>query len=349
MKKRVLLALSGGVDSTVSAYLLKEKGYEVKCITFLLTDECGKGLRKSCCSIEDIILAKEVCKKLGVDHTVLNGVDLFNKTVKRIYLKGLKDGVTINPCVYCNELVKFKLLYDIANLEGFEFIATGHYARVFVEGGRVKLKRGIDKNKDQSYFLYSVPDYILERTLFPLGEMKKEEVKKIAIELDLFSYDKKESQDLCFQLRHDIDLLRKEGIEEKEGDIILGGEVVGKHKGLSNYTVGQRRGIGIPFKEPLYVLRMDRVKNCLYVGTREMALKKRFAVENFLFREKEGVEIIEVQVRYRMKPLKAKIYNEKGIIYIEWLNEREIASPGQVAVGYLGDLVIGGGVIKKED
>lgn len=342
MDKSVAVALSGGVDSSVAAYLLKKDGFNVVGVTLLLNDECGKDNAKSCCSFEDIIVAKEVAEILKIDHFVLNNIELFSKSVKKYFVEEIEKGRTPSPCIFCNRFLKFDFLFKWAKEKGIDFIATGHYARVKVEDDKVSLLRGKDKNKDQSYFLFKVEDEILRKTLFPLGELSKDVVRKIAEDLKLPTSKKKESQDLCFGRGETLsNFLKREGVIEREGEIVFNGKVVGKHKGLSNFTVGQRRGIKIPYSEPLYVLKIDKENNIVFVGIKDELKIKRFKIEGWEFRNKEYKEVMDVQVRYRQKPKKAKIVGN----FMEWIDETEVASPGQAVVGYDEDKVIGGGFV----
>jgi len=349
MKKRVVVALSGGVDSSVAALILKEKGFEVAGATLILYDECRKQGSKSCCSIEDLLLAKEVSSILQIEHYVFDQRELFLRTVQKNFLSELDRGKTPNPCIFCNKYIKFEFLFNWAIERGFNYIATGHYARVASTNNKTELFRGVDKSKDQSYFLFAVENKYLKRTIFPLGDLKKEEVKKLAKEKGLPTYEKKESQDLCFGKGSTLKKLLKDyGMKEEKGPVLFNGKKIGEHRGLSNYTVGQRRGISIPHSEPLYVVKIDKKNNSLIVGTKEMAKRKQFKVDNWIWRNGEVNGVLDIQVRYRMKPLKAVLKQEKDC-YIEWIHESEVAAPGQAAVAYLGEKLVGGGIISYED
>lgn len=350
MQQKVLVALSGGVDSSVAALLLKNSGFSVVGVTLLLYDECGGKKQRSCCSIEDVILAKEVSKELEIEHLFLNKRDLFIEKVETLFLKEMAEGKTPNPCIFCNKFIKFGFLSKFAESVNANYIATGHYAKVEIKDSNVELLRGKDRNKDQSYFLFAVSDEDLKKTIFPLSDLTKEEVRKIAKDYLLPTFKKRESQDLCFGKGIGLKkILTSYGIKDEIGDILFKGRKIGEHKGLSNYTVGQRKGISIPYSEPLYVVKIDKKNNTLIVGTKEMAKVKRFKVENWFWRVKENEDIYDVQVRYKMRPLKAKIIENGSDCIIEWVKDREVVAPGQAAVAYLNDKVVGGGLISYEE
>jgi tRNA-uridine 2-sulfurtransferase len=351
MSQKVAVALSGGVDSSVAALVLLEQGFEVVGVTMLLHDECGRKDAKSCCAYEDVILAREVSKQLKMEHFVLDLRELFSKTVAAKFLEGLRRGVTPNPCVICNEEIKFKFMFEWASGINARFIATGHYARIIKSEGECGLLRGSDHNKDQSYFLFRVPGDILKSTIFPIGGEIKASVRQKAKEAGLPTSEKAESQDICFGSGEPLaSYFERAGIRQEEGPVCLcGGERIGTHKGLSNFTVGQRKGIAVPYKEPLYVIKIDKEKNVLTVGPKQKALKRRFKVKDWFWRGADKADSLDIQVRYRQKPLKARIEEAAGVFSIEWADEMEIAAPGQAAVGYIGDKVAGGGWIAEDE
>lgn len=350
MSRKVVVALSGGVDSSVAALVLKERGYSVLGATLLLHDECGRSGARSCCAYEDIMAAREAADRLGIHHFVLDQRKLFEDTVKKPFLDGIRSGSTPNPCVTCNSEIKFGFLLRWAVSQGAELIATGHYARLEERGGRTCLLRGQDRMKDQSYFLFDVDENLLRSVVFPLGAMTKTEVRKKAAEAGLPNFEKPESQDICFGSGGGLSAFLKEnGFADREGPILLsGGKQIGKHSGLWNYTVGQRKGIAVPFSEPLYVTRKDLWTNALIVGTKEEAAKKRFRIVNWRWRTGESAEEVEMQVRYRQVPRRAGIFDDGGIVSAEWLDETEASAPGQAAVAYLEDRVVGGGWVADD-
>lgn len=351
MSRKVVVALSGGVDSSVAALVLKERGYSVLGATLLLQDECGHSGAKSCCAYEDILSAREAADKLGIHHFVLDQRNLFDETVKQPFLEEIRSGLTPNPCVICNSKIKFGFLLGWARSQGAELIATGHYARLETHAGKISLLRGRDKMKDQSYFLFNVGEDILQSVIFPLGSMTKTEVRQKASEAGLPNFEKPESQDICFGSGGGLSAFLKEnGFTEKEGPILLGGKKqVGKHPGLWNYTVGQRKGIGVPFSEPLYVTKKDLRSNALIVGTKDEAAKRRFSIRNWCWRSGESTGELDLQVRYRQTPHRARITEDKGKVLAEWLDETEVSAPGQAVVGYLEDRVVGGGWIADDE
>jgi len=351
MVLKAVAALSGGVDSSVAAMMLMERGFSVTGATLILHDECGRKGARSCCAYEDILAAKDVAAILGLPHFVLDRRELFDSTVKKPFLDAMRAGSTPNPCVGCNETMKFGFLLDWAIGNGAELLATGHYARIEFENGIPVLMRGADLSKDQSYFLFAVSEDRLARSVFPLGEMTKREVREKAKAGGLPTSEKPESQDVCFGSGSGLaEFLLQSGFRERGGPVVLDdGTEVGKHSGLWKFTVGQRKGIRVPYGEPLYVIRKDRKRNALVVGPKEKALKRRFKVSGWLWRSGRRSGIIDLQVRYRQTPRKARIVEEGGCVFAEWLDEMEVAAPGQAAVAYAGDRVAGGGWIAEEE
>lgn len=348
MALKVVTALSGGVDSSVAALLLLERGFEVIGATLLLNDEGGDDEVEKRGTFQDVAAAEEVCRKLSIEHHTLDGRTLFAGTVKKSFLKSIELGLTPNPCITCNEKIKFEFLLEWAKSVNAGLISTGHYARIVRNAkGEFELHRGMDKSKEQSYFLYSVPEAILAKTIFPLEDLTKREVRQIAKGAGLPTSEKDDSQDICFGKKERFaDFLRRNGILEEEGPVFLfSGGKIGTHKGLSGYTVGQRKGIAIPFAEPLYVIRIDKRNNALIVGPKEKAFTKRFRVSGWAWKNSERKDSLEMQVRYRQKALEATLTESGDGHIIEWRDEMEIAAPGQAAVGYDGTKVLGGGWI----
>ena len=260
---KALIAMSGGVDSSVAAYLVKEAGYECAGATMRLFD--GETDReKSCCSLDDVLDAKSVARKMGIPHHTFNLKSDFEKEVISRFVSSYERGDTPNPCIECNRRLKFAALYDKARALGYEYIVTGHYARIREENGEFFLLRAADKEKDQSYVLYTLTQELLAHTLFPLGELTKSETRSIAEKQGFCVSDKPESQDICFIPDGDYAafIRKKTGKEYPEGDFVdINGNLLGRHKGIINYTVGQRKGLGIALGAPAYVKSIDPETN----------------------------------------------------------------------------------------
>ena len=353
MKKKVLLGMSGGVDSSVSALILQKAGYEVIGLTMNLWQDENENQ-----SIED---AKNVCKKLGIKHYTQDLKEEFKEKVVDTFISTYMCGKTPNPCVECNKFIKFGAFYDLAKKYDCEYIATGHYAKICYDDkyNQYVLKKSNAKGKDQTYFLYGINKEILQNILFPLSDFEnKEEIRAIALEDGLEVAKKKDSQEICFiQNNNYSEFLEKHSDGKNsiknntEGNIVLkSGEIVGKHTGLINYTVGQRKGLGIAYKEPLYVLKLDILNNELVVGSeKDLYSKELIASElNFLLDIDLSRKIeIEAKVRYRAKEAKAilEVDREKNIAKVIFEEEQRAITPGQSVVFYINDIVLGGGKI----
>ena len=354
-KGSVLVALSGGIDSAVTAFLLKEQGLKVEGLCLELLDDtflkAKEAQRES---------ARRISAHLGIKVHFLNRQETFYSEVVSYFFSTYQKGLTPNPCIFCNPRIKFKEGLSLTRRLALDLFATGHYARIgeHQEFGIVLMK-GADIKKDQSYFLHRLDPKWLRRILFPLGALEKARVKEIARSSGLGSIVLKESQEVCFiegDYRMFIKRMGKEincySLFEK-GPIILKrtGEVVGTHKGLFNYTVGQRRGLGIPWKEPYYVLRLDTAKNAVIIGTREEALRSSFLVSdvNWLVPSEEVIgRSVDVKIRSRHRPAPGiieKTGSGEGVFRVEFQEPQPGVAPGQAAVFYLNDVVLGGGVI----
>ena len=343
--KKVLVAISGGVDSSVCALLLQKQGFEVLGAYMRL----GKNYEKS------ERAARQVCRDLGIKFYPINLSSKFKKEVIDYFISGYKSGITPNPCVRCNYLIKFKELLRIKNELACDFLATGHYARIIKQGNNFNLLRGKDKNKDQSYFLYNLKQEWLKEILFPLGGLTKEEVKKQAKKINLPSLNF-ESQDICFLVKegnitpHDEYL--KKYLKKNPGSIMtLDKKIIGEHQGLYFYTKGQRRGIEIGGTGPYYAADKDYKNNILYVvkNPDDLALyDDKFLIEgaNWLDAKIKFPFKAEVVIRYRHEAAECEIFNEKNKQYQVKLKQAERAiTPGQSAVFYQGEKVLGGGII----
>ncbi|MEW6102487.1 MAG: tRNA 2-thiouridine(34) synthase MnmA [bacterium] len=335
--KSVLVGMSGGIDSSVCAYLLKEKGYNVIGIIFKLFEDENR-----CCEISDV---KNIASKLGISHYALDIKDSFKTMVIDEFVKGYKNGITPNPCIMCNKYIKFEFLLKKAKELDVEYIATGHYARI--ENGR--LKKGVDKRKDQSYFLYPIKEEYLNYILMPLGCRAKDEVIKIAKKLGFPI--KKESSEICFIPDNDYKsyLLEKCKDLVKEGPILdKEGNVLGTHNGISFFTIGQREGIGISEKKPLYVIEIAKDKNAIIVGEEKELYKDELTVKDInLFFNIDKPRNVFCKIRYKNPESMAiirKIGEDK--ISVKFEKPQFAITKGQSAVFYDGDIVLGGGIIE---
>ena len=338
--KKVLVGISGGVDSSVAALLLKKEGYKVIGTTMNLIDSNSKD-------------AKEVCDKLDIEFRELECKELFKKCVINYFIEEYKNTKTPNPCIECNKKLKFGYLYDYIKENNIDYIATGHYAKVKYSDkyNRYVLKKSDNILKDQSYFLYVINKNILPHILFPLSNFKnKEEIRQIAKDNNLSIHSKSDSQDICF-IKDDYKVFLEENsnMNNKEGNIILEGKVIGKHTGLYKYTIGQRKGLGIAYHEPLYVIGFNKENNELIVGIEKDLYKDSFEVINYnLLAIDDILEPIKVNVKVRYKSLEypATIIKENEIIKVKLDNPIKGVTSGQSAVFYIDDVVIGGGIIK---
>ncbi|MDC3171244.1 tRNA 2-thiouridine(34) synthase MnmA [Prochlorococcus sp. AH-716-E13] len=362
-QKKIIVGLSGGVDSSLSAALLMEEGWEVEGLTLWLMK--GEG---SCCS-EGLVDAAGLCEDLGINHNILDSRVIFEREVVKKTIEGYESGFTPLPCSMCNKNVKFEeMLNFVIKQKEFTYIATGHYARVQkVSSENIKnsenfqfkdflLLRGADKNKDQSYFLYSLSQEVLSRLILPLGNLKKEETRKEALRLGLRTAKKPESQDLCLVEHYgSMQKFIDNHIEPKEGKIKhINGEILGTHNGIQHFTIGQRKGLGIAWPEPLYVESLDKQKNIVYVANKNDLYKREALIKNVNWVSiKAPLKEIEVeaQIRYRSEPVKGilvpvkdenKMTKKFKLIFED--NQSSI-TPGQAAVFYKDQILLGGGLI----
>ena len=355
--KRVLMAMSGGVDSSVSALVLRDQGYEVEGVTLKLFDNEDACIvdEKTCCSLKDAEEARQVCLDLGIPHFVYNFTRTFNADVIDRFCDGYLRGETPNPCIDCNRYVKFAALQQRRRELDFEYVATGHYARRCYneKTGRYELKRGLDSNKDQSYVLFHLTQDTLEHMLFPLGDLTKPQVREIALNNGFINAQKAESQDICFVPDGDYAsfIEKRRNATFEPGDIVnRDGEVLGRHSGLIHYTIGQRKGIGVAAAEPLYVFAKDMARNQLVVDTNERATCTSIEVAdvNFIAREHlPSPEQFTVKTHYRQQPQPA-VVEQTGprTIRISFPTPQRACAPGQAAVVYDADTVICGGTIR---
>jgi tRNA-specific 2-thiouridylase len=355
-RHRVVVAMSGGVDSSVAAALLKEQGYDVIGISMQLWDYSGgeRGRPNSCCSIDDIYDARRVADSIGIPFYVINLEEAFLKEVVEYFIKGYQDAQTPNPCIRCNQILKFNLLLRKAMELEADFLATGHYARIEKEKvcKRIALFRGRDTAKDQSYFLFTITQFQLSRLMFPLGDMKKSTVRKHASRFGLNVADKDESQEICFiQDGTYRDFIAK-SIEVMPGDIVdRNGNRLGVHRGIFNYTVGQRKGLGIGNENPLYVLGVDKKENRIIVGSGDELFADGLIAGDINWIAIEELDrplFVETKIRYGHRGVKSTIHPAEGnSVAVRFEMPQKAITPGQAAVFYQGDMVIGGGWIKR--
>ncbi len=348
----VVLGMSGGVDSSVSASLLKEAGHDVLGVSLVLFENPGTPSPTSCCSLTSVREAARTAATVGVEHTVVDARDLFIEKVITPFAEAYARGLTPNPCVLCNRHVKFPILLNEASARGGGQISTGHYARVELEGSKNVLKTGLDPKKDQSYFLYALARAELDALVLPLGRWVKDDVRSRARELELPVFKKPESQEICFVGDEGYALMvtALEPDAERPGVIIdTNGKHMGTHKGIIHYTLGQRKGLGLSSPEPLYVLGKDPQSNTVVVGPRESAHRDRIQVTGINWLAKRtGPFDAEVKIRSTAPAVPARVipYGDGGdTVEVEFSKPVFAPAPGQSAVFYDGDTVVGGGEI----
>jgi len=376
---KVIVGMSGGVDSSVTAYLLRKQGHEVEGVSFVLYEARMKNTFSGCCSMESIRDAGETAARLGVEHTAVDLRDEFMTRVIEPFIDAYARGITPNPCILCNRHIKFPHLLRVADERGAEYIATGHYAitesnrqPAVVGQERVCLKKGIDPKKDQSYVLYVLRAEELKRLILPLGEKRKDEVREIARELKLPAARRPESQEICFIGDRNYRTFMHTLVPEERGGPIIDIEsrrVVGSHKGIHTYTIGQRKGLGISSQEPLYVVKIDPASHTLYVGPKEAAKMKEFKVDeiNWLIKNAElpkcgsATETQPVEATFSLPSIRASVKVRSmmrdepatlslmpdGRVHVVYDEPQWAPAPGQSAVFYQGDMVLGGGVISE--
>lgn len=351
---RVVVGMSGGVDSSVSAALLKDQGFDV--IGMMLRLWSDAGTHNRCCAPDAQQEARYIAGLLDIPFYVIDAQDQFYQAVVAPFINGYAQGITPNPCLNCNRFVRWEFLLERAKALGTDYLATGHYARVQnTSAGPYQLLKSRDADKDQTYFLHVLTQNKLSKTIFPLADLTKKQVRKLAEEYALPVADRPDSQDLCFVGEGDYrDFLRKSNPSSlKPGPIIdLDGKPLGEHPGLADFTIGQRKGLGISSPEPLYVIRKDLKNNTLIVGSREYLGQGEFYVDkvNWISGEAPADPILaNVTIRYKSREVPSTITPKNSdTVYIQLDSPLPDITPGQAAVFYQNDLCLGGGIIRSD-
>ncbi len=348
-EKKAVIAMSGGVDSSTAAALLLRDGYDLVGITMRLFD--GENVERkghTCCSLDDVNDARAVAGRLGFPYYVVNFTGDFKREVIDRFVSAYQSGATPNPCIDCNRYLKWGRLFRTAEELEHPIVATGHYARIRKDGDRYLLLRAADPRKDQSYVLYSMTQEELSHTLFPLGELSKETTREIAREYGLLNADKHDSQDICFVPDHDYAgfIERYTGTPSAPGDFLsTDGTVLGRHKGIIHYTLGQRKGLGIPSDSPLYVCGIDPKAGTVTLGHEDALFSSTAFVEevNMIVADLPDGARVQAKVRYRQPPEWATVYHTETGLRLEFDHPQRAITPGQAAVLYDGEYVLAGG------
>ncbi len=357
MSKKVMVGMSGGVDSSVAAALLRESGYEISGVTLKLfsKDEEEGNCERTCCSLRDVEDARFVAHKMGFEHYVFNFKDEFQKNVIDKFINSYIHAETPNPCIDCNRYIKFSKMLERARVLGNEYIATGHYAQIEFDEktGRYVLKKAADESKDQTYVLYTLSQDELAHTLFPLGKYTKAEVRKMAEERGLVNAKKPDSQDICFVPDGDYASFIENALGKKfdKGNFVDSeGNIIGEHMGIINYTIGQRKGLGITFGEPRYVVAKNAQNNSVTLGRHEELFSDTLVGydANWIMIEKlESPMRVKAKARYKQPAVDAIISPlEDGKVLCKFDEPQRAISPGQAVVFYDGDCVVGGATIE---
>ena len=354
LQKKAMIAMSGGVDSSLAAQLVKEAGYECLGCTMRLYDNEDIGLSRghTCCSLEDVEDARSVACRIGIPYYVFNFKDDFHEKVISRFISSYEHGITPNPCIDCNRYMKFEKLYDRAKLLGCEYLVTGHYARIEERDGMYLLKKALDETKDQSYVLYSMTQEQLAHTLFPLGGMRKKDVRVLADQYGFVNADKPDSQDICFVPDGDYVafLERHTGKKYRSGDFLdKDGHILGRHKGTVSYTIGQRKGLGIACGKPMYVKEIDVESNTVTLAENADLYEDTLTADEFHWISglaPQGELLCKARIRYHHKEQDARVCSlTDDRVRIIFKEPQRAITPGQAVVLYDGDIVLGGGRI----
>ena len=357
---KAIIAMSGGVDSTVAAALISEKGYDCMGVTMKLYEATDVGISEEsgCCSLDDIEDAKRVAAKLDIPFQVVNFSDMFKSKVIGNFIDCYENGLTPNPCIECNRYLKFNRLFELMRELSYDYVVTGHYARIKYNEAtcRYELLRALDKSKDQSYVLYSLTQEQLKHAIFPLGSLKKEQARELAETNGFVNADKPDSQDVCFvpDGKYADFIRRYTGKQYEPGYFVdLEGNILGEHKGIINYTIGQRKGLGIPGQNPWYVVKLDMKKNQVILGTNEDLFTSSLEADRVNLISVSSINEpmkVSAKVRYRQEAQPAVVSMlDNGRIKVEFTEPQRAITRGQSVVLYDGDVVVGGGIIVKTE
>ena len=355
MTERVVVAMSGGVDSSVAALLLQRQGFDVIGVTMKLYSLDEANLPPSyqgCCTLDDVEDARMVCRSLGVPHYVLNVQREFQEHVIDYFRREYSKGRTPHPCIACNDKIKFSFLMNRAAALQAAYVATGHYAKIEHTGDGWVLKKGVDTAKDQSYVLFGMGQEALARTLMPVGAYAKQAIRDMALDAGFINAEKPDSQDICFIPLGDYKAYLKQHITAVPGDVVhVDGTVLGEHQGIEYFTVGQRRGLGINSREPLYVVQVDAETNRVVVGPEEALYRDRVWTSRVNYTSgspPEGPTRVAVKIRYKASEAPAVLYPQDDGAMVCFDEPQRALTPGQAAVFYQGDVLMGGGIIEGD-
>ena len=355
MTERVVVAMSGGVDSSVAALLLQRQGFDVIGVTMKLYSLDEANLPPSyqgCCTLDDVEDARMVCRSLGVPHYVLNVQREFQAHVIDYFRREYSKGRTPHPCIACNDKIKFSFLMNRAAALQAAYVATGHYAKIEHTGDGWVLKKGVDTAKDQSYVLFGMGQEALARTLMPVGAYAKQAIRDMALDAGFINAEKPDSQDICFIPLGDYKAYLKQHITAVPGDVVhVDGTVLGEHQGIEYFTVGQRRGLGINSREPLYVVQVDAETDRVVVGPEEALYRDRVWTSRVNYTSgspPEGPTRVAVKIRYKASEAPAVLYPQDDGAMVCFDEPQRALTPGQAAVFYQGDVLMGGGIIEGD-